>query len=56
MTAGADYFWFGLNDLDQSKGWQFTDGAPVPYFNWKDGKLRFVAKNIKLKILLHVYM
>ena len=37
-VGGAINYWIGLNDRDQSKGWQWSDGEAVPYFNWNDGK------------------
>ena len=37
MVGGASHYWIGLNDRDQSAGWQWSDGEAVPYFNWNDG-------------------
>lgn len=27
--------WMGLNRLDEDAGWQWSDGAPLMFVNWR---------------------
>ncbi|ELU09619.1 hypothetical protein CAPTEDRAFT_145354 [Capitella teleta] len=31
-------FWIGLNELDESSGWTWSDGSASAYFNWAEGQ------------------
>jgi len=38
QNVGWMNFWIGGNDIDQTKGWQWTDGSPFYFWNWNDGE------------------
>lgn len=33
----AEIFWIGLNQLDVSGGWQWSDHKPLNFVNWHPG-------------------
>lgn len=33
----AEIFWIGLNQLDVSRGWQWSDHKPLNFVNWHPG-------------------
>ena len=37
IVGGPTSYWIGLNDIDTSQGWQWTDGSVLVFFNWDQG-------------------
>lgn len=37
-----DSLWTGLNKLDVSSGWQWSNGQPLRYLKWSSGKTEFL--------------
>ena len=34
----GEYFWIGVNDIDEEGTFVSTDGSPLTYTNWKSGE------------------
>jgi len=38
QNPGWVSFWIGGNDIDQTRGWKWTDGSPFYFWNWNIGE------------------
>ncbi len=38
LRSSADYYWIGLNDIQNENSFQWTSGYPVSYTNWVPGE------------------
>ena len=38
LSIKTNGYWIGLNNLDKTKGYQWTDNSPVTFTNWNTGQ------------------